>query len=41
VEVVLDNHDQRVAVAGPHLTLKKTYHVDQDRDTYTLNGTPI
>jgi len=41
VEVVLDNSDKRVAVAGAEVTVKKTYHTETDKDTYHLNGSSI
>lgn len=41
VEVVLDNTDQRIAVQGDELKIKKTYHVDTDKDSYQLNGLHI
>lgn len=41
MEVVLDNSDKRVAVAGAEVTVKKTYHTETDKDTYHLNGSSI
>jgi chromosome segregation ATPase len=41
----LDNSDQRVAVGGPNnnnlISVKKTYNVDTDKDSYYLNGAHI
>ena len=39
--MTLDNSDQRVAVQAEELKVKKTYHVDTDKDTYQLNGLNI
>jgi len=41
VEVVLDNSDQRVALSGAEIKVKKTYNIDADRDTYFLNGVHV
>lgn len=41
MEVALDNADQRVAVQGAEVTVKKTYNVDTDKDSYLLNGAHI
>lgn len=41
MEVLLDNQDQRVAVAGKEVSVKKTYNVDTDKESYLLNGVHI
>jgi len=41
VDVILDNSDQRVAVAGKEIIVRKTYNVDTDKDNYYVNGSHI
>ncbi len=38
---MLDNSDKRVAVGGEEISVKKTYNVDNDKESYMLNGMTI